>query len=200
VVAVKALVALAVVLVAGVLGVQLAYGGGQFEPLRPADPCRERTVASQSSGIEGLTEELVLLGLDGAACELGTSRESLTLTLGTGAEVSTAEVRALRAGLRSAVRRMDREGDLPPVSELLDEALDSADLNGFVKAALKAVPDSVVDAALKTDDVLLRAVDELDLRAVLSDLSSPSALNREVEAAVTVAVREALVDRVRSLV
>jgi hypothetical protein len=197
---VKALVALAVALVAGVLTVQLAYGGGRFEPLHPADPCAPRTVESRSEGIEALTEELVLLGLDGAACELGTSRESLALSLGTGAPVSDEVVDALRAGLRSAVRRLDREDALPPVSALLDEALDSADLNRFLEAALRALPDSLVDAALKTDDVLLRAVDELDLRAVLSDLSSASALNAQVEAAVTVAVREALVDRVRSLV
>jgi hypothetical protein len=48
--------ALALVLVTGVLAVQLAYGGGTYEPLRPADPCAARTVTSQSEGIEGLTE------------------------------------------------------------------------------------------------------------------------------------------------
>ena len=61
----------------GVLGVQLAHGGGEFEPLRPADPCAARTVTSQADGIDGLSERLVLLGLDGAACRLHVSREAL---------------------------------------------------------------------------------------------------------------------------
>ena len=63
--------AVALVLVSGVLGVQLANGGGTFEPLQPADPCVARTVTSQAEGIDGLTERLVLLGIDGAACRLG---------------------------------------------------------------------------------------------------------------------------------
>jgi hypothetical protein len=193
-------VVLAMALVAGVLSVQLAYGGGRFEPLRPADPCAERTVSSRSSGIEGLTEQLVLLGLDGAGCRLGQTREALTLSLAESRTPTDAEVDALRAGLRDAVRRLDRDGDLPPASALLDEALDSADLNGLLKAALRALPDSVVDAALKTDDVLLRAVDDLDLRAVLADLDDQDQLQSRVEAAVTTAVRESLVDRLRSLV
>ncbi len=61
----------AVALVATVLGVQLAHGGGRYEPLRPADPCVARDVGSRADGIEGLTERLVLLGVDGAACRLG---------------------------------------------------------------------------------------------------------------------------------
>ena len=52
--------AVAVVLVSGVLATQLAYGGRTYEPLRPIDPCAARTVTSQSEGIEGLTERLVL--------------------------------------------------------------------------------------------------------------------------------------------
>ena len=71
----------ALVLVACVLGIQVANGGGSFVPLQPADPCVARDVASQADGIDGLTERLVLLGLDGAACQLGVSREALTLEL-----------------------------------------------------------------------------------------------------------------------
>ena len=70
---------LAVALVAGVLGVQVAHGGGEFTPLKPADPCAVRAVTSTSTGIDGLTEQLVLLGLDGAACQLGVTREALIL-------------------------------------------------------------------------------------------------------------------------
>ena len=65
---VRALPVLAAVLVSGVLGVQVAHGGGDFTPPQPADPCAARTVTSVSTGIDGLGERLVLLGLDGAAC------------------------------------------------------------------------------------------------------------------------------------
>ncbi|HET6940238.1 MAG TPA: hypothetical protein VFI19_16595, partial [Nocardioides sp.] len=115
--------AVALVLVAGVLGIQLAHGGGKFEPLQPADPCVARTVTSQAEGIDGLTERLVLLGLDGAACQLHVSREALTLELAQPGPRTDAEIDALRAGLLSAVQRMKDDGTLPPASDLVDEAL-----------------------------------------------------------------------------
>ncbi|WP_307828066.1 hypothetical protein [Nocardioides sp. SYSU D00038] len=192
--------AVALALVAAVLGVQVANGGGTFEPLRPADPCAPRVVTSQADGIDGLTERLVLLGIDGAACELGTSREALTLELAQPGERTDAQVEALRTGLLSAVRRMADDDTLPPASDLVDEALDNADLNGFLEAAIRALPDSVVDAALATDDVLTRAIEDLDLRAVLADLDDQQALERQMEAAITRAVRDSLEARLRDLV
>lgn len=194
-----ALPVLAVFLVCAVLGVQLAEGGGRFEPLRPADPCADRTVTSQSDGIDGLTERLVLLGIDGAACRLGVSREAFTLELAQPGTRTDAQVEALREGLLAAVTRMEEDGSLPPASDLVDEAMDNADLNGFLEAAIRAVPDSVVDAALRTDDVLARAIQDLDLRAVLENLDDQGELNDRMEAAVTQAVKDSLVDRLRDL-
>jgi hypothetical protein len=196
--------ALALALVGGVLGVQLAYGGGSFEPLRSADPCTTREVASRSDGIEGLTERLVLIGVDEAACDLGVTREALILELGQPGTRSDAQIDAqidaLRDGLSAAVRRMEEEGTLPPASELVDEALDSADLNRFLEIAIRAIPDSVVNAALKTDDVLLRTIADLDLRALLANLDDQADLNAPLEEAVTQAVVDSLADRLRDLV
>lgn len=197
---VATLPALALVLVSGVLAVQLASGGGTFEPLRPADACAERTVTSQAEGIEGLTERLVLLGLDGAACRLHLSREALTLELAQTDDPTDAELDALRAGLLSAVQRMKDDGTLPPASDLVDEALDNADLNGFLEAAIRALPDSVIDGALKTDEVLTRTIDDLDLRALLANLDDQDELEQQIEDAVTEAVQDSLVDRLRELV
>jgi hypothetical protein len=194
-----ALPALALALVVGVLGVQLSRGGGDFEPLRPADPCVARDVTSQSEGIEALTERLVLLGIDGAACRLGVSRESLTLELAQPGRRTDAQLEALRAGLLDAVARMRDDGTLPPASSLVDEALESADLNGFLEAAIKALPDSVVDSALRTDDVLTRAIEDLDLRQLLGNLGDQDELDAQLEAAITQAVRDALVGRVQDL-
>ncbi len=194
-----ALPVLAVALVAGVLAVQVGHGGGSFEPLHPADPCVEREVTSRAEGIDALTERLVLLGVDGAACRLHISREALTLELAQSDDPTDAQVDALRGGLHDAVHRMKADGTLPPISSFVDEALDNADLNGFLKAAIKALPDSVIDAALKTDDVLDRTIDDLDLRELLANVDDQDDLNRQVEAAVTQAVKDSLVDRLRNL-
>jgi hypothetical protein len=191
---------LALTLVGGVLGVQLAHGGGRFEPLHPADPCVARTVTSRSEGIQGLTERLVLLGIDGAACRLGTSREALTLQLAQPGPVTDEEVDALRGGLHDAVRRMKDDGTLPAASDLVDEAMDNSDLNGFLKAAIKALPDSVIDAAVEVDDVLDRTIDDLDLRSVLEDIDDQDDLNRQVNAAVEQSVKDSIVDRLKSLI
>jgi hypothetical protein len=194
-----ALPATALVLVAGVLGTQVAAGGGHYEPLRPADPCAVHRVASQTGGLDGLTERLVLLGLDGAACRLHLTREALTLQLARSGAHTPAEISALRAGLLAAVAQLRDDGSLPPASDLVDDALDSSDLNPFLKAAIRALPDSAVDAALKTDDVLIRTIDDLDLRTLLGHLDDPDALQRQLDAAVTQAVKSALTDRLHAL-
>lgn len=190
----------AVLLVAGVLGVQLASGGGAYEPLRPADACVERPVTSRVDGLEGLTERLVLIGLDDAACSLGVGREELTLELARSDGLTTAQVDAIRGGLQSAVRQMKDDGTLPPTSELLDEVLDTADLNGLLERVVRALPDSVIDSALRTDDVLERTIDDLDVRELLQNIDDVSQLNDQIEAAVTQAVKDSLEARVRDLV
>ena len=191
--------ALAAALVGGVLGVQLANGGGDFVPARSSNPCAVRDVTSVSPGIEGLGERVVLLGLDGAACRLGMTREALILQLATPGTRSNAEINALRAGLLGAVNKMKAAGTLPPASDFTDEAVDNSDLNGIVKFLIKALPDSVVDAALKTDDVLRRTISNLDLRAVLGELNDPDELSRRINDAVTQAVKDSLIDRLRDL-
>ncbi len=187
------------VLVAGVLGTQLANGGGAFEPLRPPDPCAERVVTSRAGGLDGLTERLVLLGVADAACTLGISRETLTLELAQSQETTDAEIDALRDGLLAAVEQLEAEGSLPLASELVEEALDNAELNRFLEFAIRALPDSVIDGALKTDDVLVRAIGELDLRELLGNLDEPGDLDRQIEVAITQAVKDSLLDRVRNI-
>jgi hypothetical protein len=189
----------AAVLVSGVLGVQLANGGGDFVPARPAPPCAHRAVTSVSTGIEGLSEQLVLIGLDGAACRLHVTREALALDLAQSRTPTDAQVNAVRAGLLDAVNRMKAEGKLPPASELTDEALDSSNLNGLVKAAIRALPDSLINSVLKTDDVLRRTINDLDIRSMLTNLNDPDQLSQQINTAVTKAVEESLVARLRGL-
>ena len=195
-----ALPLLAAALVGGVLGVQIANGGGDFAPTRAVAPCAQRSVTSVSSGIDGLGERLVLRGLDDAACRLGLTREALTLELAQQSTPTDAQIDALRAGRLAAVDRMKADGTLPPASELTDEALDDSDLNGFTKAAIRALPDSLINSALKTDDVLRRAINALDLRKLLANLNDPDELTRQLDAAVTDAVKQSLQARLRDLI
>jgi len=194
-----ALPALALALVVAVLGVQVANGGGSYEPAHSADPCTRRDVTSQADGIDGLTERLVLLGLDGAACRLHVSREALVLELAQPGPRSPAQVAALRAGLLAAVQKLKDADALPPTSALVDEALDSSDLNSFVKAAIRAIPDSAINATLPTDDVLTRTVDNLDLPTLLANLDEQESLNRQLTAAVTAALEDLLTARLHHL-
>jgi hypothetical protein len=191
--------AVALALVIGVLGVQLAHGGGTFEPLHSADPCAARAVTSKAHGIDGLTERLVLLGLDGAACRLHVSREALTLELAQPGPRTDAEIEAVHDGLLDAVQRMKADGTLPPASDLVDEALDNADLNSLLEAAIRTLPDSVINAAVKTDDVLVRTIDGLDLRELLANLDDQHDLDQQLNAAVTQAVKDSLVARLRDV-
>jgi hypothetical protein len=189
----------AAVLVSGVLGVQLANGGGDFVPARSAPPCAHRAVTSVSTGIEGLSEQLVLIGLDGAACRLHVTREALALDLAESRTPTDAQVNAVRAGLLDAVNRLKAEGKLPPASQLTDEALDNSNLNGLVKAAIRALPDSLINSLLKTDDVLRRTINDLDIRSMLTNLNDPDQLSQQINAAVTKAVEESLAARLRGL-
>ena len=169
------LIALALFLVAAVLGGQVAAGGGDFVPRSPPHPARPRGQAPGTPGsLEPLAEAIVLAGLAETACDEGVSRERLVLDIGTGEDV---DAEALRTGLERAVEGL---GDaLPPVSALLDEALDLTDLPGIAKGAIRAVPDGIVDDLLPTDEVLRRAIAELDVEAVLANLDDPEAALRD---------------------
>ena len=90
---------IAVVLVVAVLGVQLAAGGGHYVPLRPANPCAPRPVPPIPAQLEPLAEQIVLLGLDSAACRLSISRERLVLALAETRSLDPRTSAALKAGL-----------------------------------------------------------------------------------------------------
>ncbi|MGQ0626066.1 MAG: hypothetical protein ACT4PP_15640 [Sporichthyaceae bacterium] len=194
-----ALPAAAIALVAAVLGAQVAAGGGDFVPTRAADPCVPRSVGSVGAGLEALSDQLILLGLDGAACRLGRTREALVLALAMPAEPSEEEIEALRAGLGDAIDRLDREDRLPPSSDLADEALAQADLPALMKRVITLAPDALIDRALPTADVLRRSVAELDLRTLLGDLDDPSRINVLIRDAVVEGVKDSVLARLRGL-
>ena len=166
-------------------------------PRRPADPCTPRAVPPIPPRLEPLTERIVLLGLDSAACQLGISRERLVLALADTRTLDPRAPAALKAGLRNAVDRLDREGRLPKVSKLLPEALDHAGLPGIAKTIIAAIPAGLVDNALPTAPLLRRTIDELDVARLLHELHDPRQLNSAVQSAILQAALRQILDRLR---
>jgi hypothetical protein len=192
-----ALPVIAALLVSAVLGVQIAAGGGHYVPLQPSDPCTPRPVPSIPPQLEPLAEQIVLLGLDGAACRLGISRERLVLALAGTNSLGPRDSAALKAGLLSAVDRLDREGRLPKVSQLLPQALDQANLPGIAKTLIEAIPASVVDNLLPTGPLLRRTVEELDVARLVRELHDPSQLNSAIRTAILHAAMQQILARLR---
>lgn len=192
-----ALPLIAVLLVAAVLGVQIAAGGGNYVPRRPADPCAPRPIPPVQPQFEPLAAQIVLLGLDGAACRLGISRERLVLALADTQSLDPRTTAALKAGLRDAVDRLDHAGRLPKVSQLLPQALDQTSLPGIAKAIIRAIPAGVVDSALQTAPLLRGTIDNLNVAQLLHELNDPSRLRPALESAILDTAERQILDRLR---
>jgi hypothetical protein len=131
------------------LAIEVANGTGEAGTLAVRDPCEPRP-AYPGQGLDAALQRVVLDGLDGAACELGTTREELVLSLSPDSGVDpipwddeTIE-RALRGGLLEAIDDAERRGSLngilalamrelvarAPVQWLIDGGQGIADLFG----------------------------------------------------------------------
>ena len=60
--------------------VYLALGGASYAPAKVADPCATREWRNPQ-GVQRALEQVVLSALDGAACDLGATREEVVLAL-----------------------------------------------------------------------------------------------------------------------
>jgi hypothetical protein len=60
--------------------VYLALGGASYAPAKVADPCDTREWRNPQ-GAQRVLEQIVLSALDGAACDLGATREEVVLAL-----------------------------------------------------------------------------------------------------------------------
>jgi hypothetical protein len=118
------LVGAAVVVSLALVGAYLAAGGSSYAPAKTRDPCKPRPWRNPE-GLAQLAEQFSLSALDGAACKLGVSRETLARALATPASrerfarrygIDDAELaRAVRAGLIRAVDDAERAGALSPL-------------------------------------------------------------------------------------
>jgi hypothetical protein len=120
----RALLAGALVAAAALVVLYLALGGADYAPSAVADPCDPREWRDPD-GVEEAAEQFTLSALDGAACELRVSRETLALALATpesrerfaqeyGIEDAELEA-AVRAGLVRAIDDAEDAGVLSPL-------------------------------------------------------------------------------------
>lgn len=115
---------------AGLIALEFANGAADAGTLAIHDPCAPRS-AFPGEGIDATVQRIVSDGLDGAACELGTTREELVLSLAPGSGVEAIRwddetiERAVRAGLL----------------ESIDDAEQRGSLNGLLATALRQVAE-----------------------------------------------------------
>ena len=121
----------------------LALGGASYEPKPVQDPCAPRPWRSPE-GVDQIAQQLTLSALDGAACELHVSRETLVLALGTaeGRSQFANDPRlaaALRAGLIRAVDDAERADAIPGiVADGLRAAIENLPADQLVGAVMNA--------------------------------------------------------------
>lgn len=133
----RVLVVGALVLSLALVGVYAAAGGASYSPEKSRNPCEPRPWHETSGGLEGLAEEFTLSALDGAACQLGVTREQLARALATTENRERFSKRfhiddeklskAIRAGLLRAI----------------DDAEEHGRLNGIIAAPLRATVENI---------------------------------------------------------
>jgi hypothetical protein len=128
---------------AALVAAYLALGGASYAPAKVADPCAQRDWRDPS-GFQEVAEQIILSSVDGAACELGVSREEVVLAFANRDSlqrfareqgIGTDELEMLaRSGLARAIADAERAGALDsaradqfrglvlriPIAELLD--------------------------------------------------------------------------------
>lgn len=151
----RILVGGAIVAAVVLVGIYLASGGSSYAPAKTQDPCKHRPWRNPE-GLEQIAEQFSLSALDGAACKLGVSRETLAQALATpeGRErfmrrygIDDAELaRAIRAGLLRAVDDAEEAGALNPLLAVpLRQTLRSIPLDQAIELVNDA--ESLLDKA-----------------------------------------------------
>jgi hypothetical protein len=120
----RLLVGGAIVSAIALVGIYLAAGGSSYAPAQTRDPCKNRPWRNPE-GLDRIAEQFSLSALDGAACQLGVSRETLAQALATPEArerftrrygIGDAELaKAIRAGLLRAINDAEQAGALNPL-------------------------------------------------------------------------------------
>jgi hypothetical protein len=139
----RKLIVAACVASVGLVVVFLALGGSSYTPAATADPCQPRAEPAPS-GVDEVAQQLTLSALDGAACELHVSRETLVLALSTseGRDAFANDPRlsaALRAGLLRAIDDAAANGTIPaPVASALHSVAENLPVDQLIASVRDA--------------------------------------------------------------
>jgi hypothetical protein len=138
----------------------LAAGGASYEPTPVADPCAPRAWTAPHS-LEEDAQQFLLSSLDGAACELHVSRESLAAALATqeSRDAFAAEHGIDDAELEAAIRA--------GVVRAIDDAQDAGQINPLYAQGLRTIAqnlpiDTAIDLINGAQDVFGNASGLLD--------------------------------------
>ncbi len=141
----RTLVAASVAASAALVATFLALGGSSYAPAKVRDPCTPRAWP-RTSGLQDTAEQFTLSALDGTACELHVSRETLVLALATpeGRDRFANDPRlqaAVRAGLERAIDDGEHAGAFDPaVADGLRELARNAPVDQVVSLLRDASP------------------------------------------------------------
>ena len=114
----------------------LAAGGANYEPTPVADPCAARDWTAPHS-LEEDAQQFLLSALDGAACELGVSRETLAAALAT--QESRDQFAAEQGIDDSELEAAIRAG----VERAIDDAQDAGQLNPLIAQGLRTIAQNL---------------------------------------------------------
>jgi hypothetical protein len=123
----------------------LALGGSSYAPAKVRDPCEPRSWP-QTNDLQETAQQFTLSALDGTACELHISRETLVLALATpeGRQRFAEDPRlqaAVRSGLERAIDDGEQAGVLNPlVADGLRELARNAPIDQVVALIRNAGP------------------------------------------------------------
>jgi len=137
----------AIAAVAAVVVPYVALGGASYEPTAAADPCVAREWRDPG-GVQAVLEQVVLSAVDGAACELGVTREEFVLAMRDeeSLDAFAAQHRLSRADAERAVE--------DALARAIDDAEDGGALSGFAASVLRravvALPPWLVLEALES--------------------------------------------------
>jgi hypothetical protein len=139
----RLLIAVSLAASAALVGAFLALGGSSYAPAKVRDPCKPRHWRT-GGGLQQSAEQFTLSALDGTACELHVSRETLLVALATpqGRERFAGDPRlkaAVRAGLTRAIDDGERAGVLNP---LVADGLRALARNAPVSEVVELIRDA----------------------------------------------------------
>lgn len=145
-------IGLAVIAAGALVAVYLALGGASYAPAAVADPCAPRAWTSPD-GIQETLFQVAVSTADGAACELGVSREELVLSL---TDDNALEQLSREHGIsKSDAERAVRQGVLRAVDDAEDADALGSSTASTLRFAAEHLPMSVLLTLLRGASSLL---------------------------------------------